>query len=127
MLLSRLIIQSPTGALGPSIYLFSRATSKSSKLKYETKSADFESLQSEYAKDYFENYRKEVEKDTVIRDFRKQIFNRNSEAEGMVSKLDQQLDEQQNKINRLLNTGNRDDINKYSKKVMQHVFNNRSM
>lgn len=67
-----------------------------------------------------------MEKDTVIRDFRKQIFDKNNEPPGYYEK-EEQLDQQQRHLNQLLNKGSREEVAQYSRKIMQHFVNEKNM
>lgn len=63
-------------------------------------------MQKQSIKNYFDEYRKQVEKDTVIRDFRKQIFDKNNQPPGYFE-LEEQLDEQQRHLDSLLKKGSK--------------------
>ena len=62
----------------------------------------------------------------MIKDFRKQVFDRKREPIGY-REVDESLDQQQNRLNKLLNTGSKDSIKKHSDKVMQHFKNKKKI
>lgn len=73
-------------------YSFARYSHKSNSSS-SSPEQEFDSMSQKYARDYFEEYRKEFEKDSVIRDFRKQVFSQ-SEQPGN-KEYEQALDQQQ--------------------------------